>query len=196
MPKTRRNTLPLLKSGARMGLVGLAAAGLVAFAACREKGLLSSPTRLPAPTPAPQPTPAPTPTPTPDQPTPTPPPTPAPPPVPTPAPVPSPTPTPVPTPTPPPLNATVIITSAGVSPKSVRISVGGRVTFVNNDTQVRQLKSDTHPTDNDCPPFNDVGILAQAQTRQTGVFTVARTCGYHNESDPFDVSFQGTIVVE
>ena len=161
MVKTYRTSSPFLTRLAWTGLVGLAAAGLIALGACGGGGSPSNPSPAPTPTPAPQPTP-----------------------------------TPTPSPTPGPTSATVTITSVGVSPKSVTISVGGRVTFVNNDSQFHEMLSDPHPSHTDCPPMDDVGALAPGQSRQTGVFTTARSCGYHDHGNPGNSSLQGTIVIQ
>ncbi len=92
--------------------------------------------------------------------------------------------------------ATVTITSAGVSPQQVEIPVGGRVTFMNNDTASHEMYSNPHPVHTDCPPMNDVGPLSPGQSRQTGAFTVARTCGYHDHGQPSNTALQGTIVIK
>jgi plastocyanin len=92
--------------------------------------------------------------------------------------------------------ATVTITSAGVSPQQVEIPVGGRVTFTNNDSGFHEMYSNPHPIHTDCPPMNDVGPLSPGQSRQTGAFTVARTCGYHDHGQPTNAALQGTIVIK
>jgi plastocyanin len=83
-----------------------------------------------------------------------------------------------------------------VSPESVTISIGGTVTFVNNDTTFHEMQSNPHPIHTDCPPLNAVGILGAGQSRSTGAFTTARTCGYHDHLRDSDTSFQGTIVIQ
>ncbi len=80
--------------------------------------------------------------------------------------------------------------------KAVTISAGGRVTFVNNDTVFHDMRSNPHPIHTDCPPINDIGGLSPGQSRQTGVFTIAQTCGYHDHSQPSNSSLQGTIVIQ
>ena len=92
--------------------------------------------------------------------------------------------------------ATVTIAAAGVSPQQVEIPVGGRVTFTNNDTAFHEMYSNPHPAHTDCPPMNDVGPLSPGQSRQTGAFTVARTCGYHDHGQPTNAALQGTIVIK
>ena len=107
------------------------------------------------------------------------------------------TPTTTPTTTTPPAanQPTVTITAAGVSPKQVEIAPGGRVTFVNMDTQVHEMYSDPHPVHTDCPPLNEVSVLLPGQSRQTGVFSSARTCGYHDHGQSTNTALQGTIVI-
>jgi plastocyanin len=95
----------------------------------------------------------------------------------------------------PPPGPTVTITASGVSPKQIEIAVGGRVTFVNMDGTVHEMSSDPHPTHENCPPMNEVTALAPNQFRQTGVFTTARTCGYHDHGQSTNTSLQGTIVI-
>ena len=97
--------------------------------------------------------------------------------------------------TPAPNQPVVTITAAGVSPQQVEIAVGGRVTFVNNNTQTHEMFSDPHPIHTDCPPMNDVGVLSPGQTKQTGVFTTARTCSYHDHGRPDNTSLQGWILI-
>lgn len=95
----------------------------------------------------------------------------------------------------PPPGPTVTITASGVSPKQIEIAVGGRVTFVNMDSTVHEMASDPHPTHENCLPMNEVTALAPNQFRQTGVFTTARTCGYHDHGESTNTSLQGTIVI-
>lgn len=95
----------------------------------------------------------------------------------------------------PPPGPTVTITASGVSPKQIEIAVGGRVTFVNMDGTVHEMSSDPHPTHENCPPMNEVTALAPNQFRQTGVFTTARTCGYHDHGQSTNTSLQGTIAI-
>ena len=108
----------------------------------------------------------------------------------------SPTPTaPTPTPTPS-TGATITITSSGVSPRAVTVSVGSRVTFVNNDSRVHDMASDPHPSHTACPPINDVGFLQPGQSRTTGNLNTPRTCGYHDHNRESDTSLQGTITIQ
>ena len=106
---------------------------------------------------------------------------------------PSPTPTPTPTPTP---GDTITITSSGVSPKSLTVPVGSRVTFVNNDSRVHDMASNPHPDHTNCPAINQAGFLPPTQSRQTGNLTTIRTCGYHDHNRDTDTSLQGTITIQ
>ena len=106
----------------------------------------------------------------------------------------APTPTPPPS-TPTPGTVTITIANNAVSPKSVSVPVGGRVTFVNNDTQSHDMQSDPHPIHTDCPEINQVALISPNQSRQTGVFNMARTCGYHDHNREFVDSLKGTITV-
>ena len=103
------------------------------------------------------------------------------------------TPTPTPTPT---ADTTITITSSGVLPRSVTVSVGSRVTFVNNDSRAHDMRSDSHPVHRDCPEINQVGFLSAGQSRQTGNLNTARTCSYHDHNQSRNTSLQGTIVIQ
>jgi plastocyanin len=106
-------------------------------------------------------------------------------------------------PTPPPTggggaqdSATITITSAGVvSPSTVTIRQGGRVTFVNSDARPHDMSSDPHPSHEDCEPMNQVGFLAAGQTRTSGNFNQVRTCGFHDHNLPGNTGLQGRITI-
>lgn len=70
------------------------------------------------------------------------------------------------------------------------------MTFVNNDTQSHDMQSDPHPAHTNCPEINQVGFLSPGQSRQTGIFNTARTCGYHDHNRDMVESLQGTITVQ
>ena len=90
--------------------------------------------------------------------------------------------------------ATVTITAAGVSPKTITIAVGGRVTFINNDSAFHEPSSDPHPFHTDCPQLN-LPVLAPGQSADSGFFTVARTCTYHDHLQSGNAAFQGSVVI-
>jgi plastocyanin len=92
--------------------------------------------------------------------------------------------------------ATVTITASGVSPKSVTIPIGSRVTFVNNDTRTHDINSNPHPNHGSCPSMDGVLNMAPGQNRTTNNFTAARTCGYHDHNDDTNPLWQGTVVVQ
>jgi hypothetical protein len=43
--------------------------------------------------------------------------------------------------------------------------------------------------------MNEVGAVTPGQSRQTGPFPTARTCGYHDHGQPTNAALQGTIVI-
>jgi len=91
---------------------------------------------------------------------------------------------------------TITINASGVvEPKQLEIPVGSRVIFTNNDRVPHEMSSDPHPSHEICPPINEVSALAPGQSRQTGVFTTARSCGFHDHGQFENTSLQGTIVI-
>lgn len=90
---------------------------------------------------------------------------------------------------------TITITASGVSPRELRIRAGSRAMFVNNDSRAHDMSSDPHPEHLDCPEINQVGFLQPGQSRETGNFVIARTCGYHDHNQPDTESLQGRIVI-
>jgi plastocyanin len=101
------------------------------------------------------------------------------------------------TPTNPSTNApTVTFTSTGITPVEVRISAGGTVTFLNNDSRPHAVSSDPLTIHTDCPAINDVGTLNPGQSRGTGVLTIRRTCGFHDHTNETDTRWYGRIIVE
>jgi len=93
--------------------------------------------------------------------------------------------------------ATITIGADGrVSPATVTIAVGGRVTFVNNHNRNHDMASDPHPSHEDCPPMDQVGFLTPGQSRTSGNFNIARRCGFHDHNEPSNAGLIGTIVVQ
>jgi plastocyanin len=93
-------------------------------------------------------------------------------------------------------SATITITGAGIiSPSSVTIRQGGRVTFVNNHSSPHDMSSDPHPTHEDCEPMNQVGFLSPGQSRTSGNFNQVRTCGFHDHNLPGNTGLQGRITI-
>ena len=92
--------------------------------------------------------------------------------------------------------ATVTITNSGVSPQTLTVARGTRVTFVNNDNRPHDIESDPHPTHTDCPDLNQIGLLLAGQSRQSGALSIARSCGYHDHEQPDVKALQGTITIQ
>ena len=91
--------------------------------------------------------------------------------------------------------ATITILPSGTTPKTVTVPVGSRVNFDNQSGNNIEISSDPHPIHTDCPPLN-IGGQRAGQLGQTGAFTVARTCRYHDHGRPDDERWQGTIVIQ
>jgi plastocyanin len=113
------------------------------------------------------------------------------------------TPSPTPTPPPPttggpnPSTATITIGTDGrVSPASVTIAPGGRVTIINNHNQAHDMSSDPHPEHTQCPEINQIGFLTAGQSRTSGNFNTARTCGFHDHNLPDNTGLQGRIIIQ
>jgi plastocyanin len=105
--------------------------------------------------------------------------------------------TPTPNPTPTPGGTTVTIGTDGrVSPTSLTVSAGTRVTFVNNHNRQHDMASDPHPEHTNCQEVNQVGNLQPGQSRQTGNLNTVRSCGYHDHNDPSNSGLMGTIVIQ
>jgi plastocyanin len=90
---------------------------------------------------------------------------------------------------------TVTLTSSGASPRELRVPVGSRVTFVNQDSRSHQMMSAPHPLHTDCPAINEVGTINSGETRATGAFNVARACGFHDNLRDGDTTLRGQILV-
>jgi plastocyanin len=93
------------------------------------------------------------------------------------------------------VTATITITAAGVSPSTVTVSPGQRVTFVNNDNRPHDMASDPHPAHSDCPEIN-VGFLQAGQSGTTQNLNTVRTCAFHDHNQPDVRSLQGTIRIQ
>ena len=93
--------------------------------------------------------------------------------------------------------ATFTITSAGISPKSVTVSVGQAVTFINNDNRTHEMASDPHPQHGSCPSVEaGLGSLTSGQTKVTHAFGNAGTCGLHDHLDETNAAMRATIIVQ
>ncbi len=93
-------------------------------------------------------------------------------------------------------SATITIGSNGVvSPSTVTITQGGRVTFVNNDSRSHDMSSDPHPSHEDCPPLEQVGFLSPGQSKTSGNLNTVRVCGFHDHNLPTVTGLQGRITI-
>ena len=91
--------------------------------------------------------------------------------------------------------ATLTITSTGITPKTVSVPIGSRVTLVNNDTKSHNMNSNPHPEHTDCPALN-VGTLSPGQSRTSQNLTTARACGMHDHDDSTNSLWFTTITVQ
>jgi len=89
---------------------------------------------------------------------------------------------------------TITITASGISPKSIVVSAGSQVTFVNNDNQQHEMASDPHPEHTDCPEI-DVFVVP-GQSRQTNNLVIKRVCGIHDHLHFENNSLKGTITIQ
>ena len=89
-----------------------------------------------------------------------------------------------------------IMVGAVVTPKTITVSPGSQVTFVNNDTKSHEMFSDPHPEHTDCPELDQVGFLAPGQSRQSGNLNTVRSCGFHDHADALNSGLQGTIKIQ
>jgi plastocyanin len=101
-----------------------------------------------------------------------------------------------PSPSPSPSGSVVTVTATGVSPLVVTIPVGGRVTFTNADTRPHDFSGGPDPSRPECPEIDAAGFVVPGQSRQTDVFTMARTCEYHDHAYIGVAAFSGRIVVQ
>lgn len=97
-------------------------------------------------------------------------------------------------PQPPPVPV-ITITPNGVSPSELSITLGMRVRFLNSDSVPHTINSDPHPEHTQCPEINLIGFLVPGQSRETAVFDIRDTCGYHDHNDPDTVKWQGKIII-
>jgi len=102
-----------------------------------------------------------------------------------------------PDPTPPsPAEITISVTATGFKPKDAVVAVGGRARFENIDDRLHSVASNPLISHADCPPINEVGTLVPGQSKTTGVFADAKTCGYHDpSSEGSGQILMGTITV-
>lgn len=88
----------------------------------------------------------------------------------------------------------VMITSAGVSPKTQTVGFGAMVTITNNDSAPHEFASNPHPVHTDCPEIN-APVLQTGQSFTAMMASKVETCGFHDHLNPTNAAFQGTIFV-
>ena len=99
-------------------------------------------------------------------------------------------------PTPNPTDATITITATGVSPTTVTINAGGRITWVNNDTVAHQPSSDPHPLHTDCPGLSVERLEPRRSQAQSAALNTRRTCGFHDHLNDTNASLRGTVIIQ
>jgi plastocyanin len=93
------------------------------------------------------------------------------------------------------IGATITIRADGtIDPEEVRIAVGERVRFINQDSRQHQPTSNPHLSHTDCPPAN-MPIMSNGQSMNTQVFNQEVVCGFHDHINPDSGSLTGTIRV-
>jgi plastocyanin len=96
-----------------------------------------------------------------------------------------------------PSGATITIRAGGVvDPKTVTISIGQSVTFINADTRSHEMDSDPHPQHTNCPSMNAVGLIQPGQSKLTNSFSGATSCGFHDHGDSANTNLQGRINIQ
>jgi plastocyanin len=102
---------------------------------------------------------------------------------------------PTPPPTQTPATPAITITASGMTPLEITIAVGQRVTFVNNDVRSHDVVGGIDPAHPDCPEILQAGFLTPGQRGDTGIFTNAKTCEYHDHTALSVPAFQGRIII-
>ncbi len=100
------------------------------------------------------------------------------------------------TPAPEPPALTITVTRDGVSPPLLNVPVGARVTFTNADTRPHDFSGGPDPSHPECPEIDEAGFVAAGQSRQTGVFTEARSCQFHDHTFIGVAAFMGRLVIQ
>jgi plastocyanin len=94
-------------------------------------------------------------------------------------------------------SATITIGADGrVSPSTVTIVRGGRVTMINNHNRAHDMSSDPHPEHTTCPELNQWGFLQVGQQRTSGNLNTARTCGFHDHNEPDNAGLRGSVIIQ
>jgi plastocyanin len=93
------------------------------------------------------------------------------------------------------IGATITISSSGVNPSQVTVSVGQSVRFVSSDSRSHDMASDPHPAHTACPSLNR-GIVSAGATVDSHGFGNAGTCTYHDHNDDTNNSLKGRITIQ
>jgi len=93
-------------------------------------------------------------------------------------------------------SATITIASSGISPRTLTVAAGARVTFVNNDSRSHEPASDPHPTHGSCPPIDQIGTISAGQSRASGNLNTPGACRFHDHLFDTNTNFNGTITVQ
>ena len=88
----------------------------------------------------------------------------------------------------------IMMTASGVSPKTLTVGYGAKVTITNNDSAPHEFSSNPHPVHTDCPEIN-APVLTMGQSFTATMAGRAETCGFHDHLNPTNAVFQGTILV-
>jgi hypothetical protein len=91
---------------------------------------------------------------------------------------------------------TIVIQNNQVCPQRLTVARGSQVTMINNDTRVHEMDSDPHPEHTQCPELNQIDFLNPGQSRTSGNLNTARTCGFHDHTNPDNAALKGTITVQ
>ena len=78
----------------------------------------------------------------------------------------------------------------------VTIPSGGRVLYINNDSAAHWVASDPHPSHEDCPELNAVGVLQPGERRTSSNLVTTRSCGFHDHDNPGTRALQGTVTIQ
>ena len=73
--------------------------------------------------------------------------------------------------------------------------MGQQFLLVNRSSANRQISSNRHPIHTDCPPLNQPGFLPSGASGLSGIFDIARSCGFHDHQNPIDQTMRGEIVI-
>ena len=97
---------------------------------------------------------------------------------------------------PPPPSTTITVTAAGVSPLSSPCRSAAASPSPTPTTGPHDFSGGPDPSRPQCPEVDVAGFIAAGQSRQTGVFAMARTCEYHDHTYIGVAAFQGRIVMQ